>query len=119
LELAGLEGVELDDAELDGVGLVLVLGAPVGLELTVTCGLPVVEFGVPLFFPATANAAVVATATSARDVADRTIRLRMARFLPRIRAAAGPTVWTACDARSRASENVVSKSLDTARSPFD
>jgi hypothetical protein len=75
--------------------------------------------GVPLPFDAEAlNATVAQTATSAKDVVVTAIRLRTARFLPRIRAAGAPAVCAAPAARSMASESVVSKSLDTVRSPF-
>jgi hypothetical protein len=64
------------------------------------------------------NPRVAQTATSANDVVVTAIRLRMARFLPRIRAAEAPGVCAATAARSMASESVTSKSLDTVRSPF-
>jgi hypothetical protein len=75
--------------------------------------------GVPLSFAEEAlNATVAQTAASTKDVVVTAIRLRTARFLPRIRAAAAPVVCAAAAARSMASESVVSKSLDTIRSPF-
>jgi hypothetical protein len=64
------------------------------------------------------NPTVAQTATSAKDVVVTAIRLRIARFLPRTRAAEAPGVCAAPAARSMASESVTSKSLDTVRSPF-
>ena len=66
----------------------------------------------------TLNATVAQTATSAQDVVVTAIRLRTARFLPRMRAAEAPAVCAAPAARSMASESVMSKSLDMVRSPF-
>jgi hypothetical protein len=75
--------------------------------------------GVPLLYDEEAlNPTVAQTATSAKDVVVTAIRLRTVRFLPRIRAAEAPGVCAAPAARSMASESVVSKSLDTVRSPF-
>jgi hypothetical protein len=75
--------------------------------------------GVPLSFgEEILNAAVAQTAASTKDVVVTAILLRTARFLPRIRAAGAPAVCAAAAARSMASESVVSKSLDTIRSPF-
>jgi hypothetical protein len=76
--------------------------------------------GVPLLYDEeeALNPTVAQTATSAKDVVVTAIRLRTVRFLPRIRAAEAPGVCAAPAARSMASESVVSKSLDTVRSPF-
>jgi hypothetical protein len=103
------------------VGVLLVLGlvlAPLD-GLAETLGLAAVGRGAPPLCDVTANAAPAPAATRTKDVVEMTIRLRMARSLPRMRAAVAPAVFAAPAARSIASESVLSKSLDTtARSPF-
>jgi hypothetical protein len=116
LEAEGLEvalGCVLGVAEGD---VVAETGAGADGEIEAEDGV----LGVPLSYDEeeALNPTVAQTATSAKDVVVTAIRLRTVRFLPRIRAAEAPGVCAAPAARSMASESVVSKSLDTVRSPF-
>jgi hypothetical protein len=98
------------------LALGLVLAEAVGLAETL--GLAVGTCGVPPCCDVAANAAPAPPATRTKDVAEMTTRLRMVRSLPRTRAADAPAVFAAPAASWMASESVVSKSLDTAISPF-
>jgi hypothetical protein len=126
---AGPVGVFTGD-DVPSVRLAVVIGSPVGpavgvglgpadgVRLALTLGLAAVTCGVPLLWDVIPNAAPAPAATSANDVVETMIRLRMVRSLPRMRAADAPAVCAAPAASSTASESVVSKSLDTVRSPF-